>query len=137
MDEIPAVPEEVQALVRALCQPRPIRRGSLSERYVKCNKTGCPCAEKPEARHGPYYSLSRGVKGQTQSRWLQPEQAIRVREQVEAGREFRRQVEAYWEACEQWADAELATPEAAAKAQKKGASKKLSRSKSSRRSKRS
>src|SRR6266498_4216520 len=129
MDEIPAVPEEVQALVRALCQPRPIRRGSLSERYVKCNKTGCPCAEKPEARHGPYYSLSRGVKGQTQSRWLQPEQAIRVREQVEAGREFRRQVEAYWEACEQWADAELATPEAAAKAQKKGASKKLSRSK--------
>ncbi len=135
MDDMAMVPAEVQALVLALAEPKPMRRGSVTKRYVKCNKPGCSCTENPEARHGPYYSVSRVVKGQTQSRWLQPEQAMRVREQVEAGHEFRKQVEAYWEACEQWADAELAAPEAALRAQKKGASKKPSRSKSSRRSK--
>lgn len=137
MNEMPEVPAEVQALARALAEPKPMRRGSLTERYVKCNKPRCPCADDPEARHGPYYSLSRAVKGQTHSRWLQSEQAKRVREQVEAGHEFRKQIEAYWEACEQWADAELAAPEAVLKAPKKGASKTPSRSRSPRRSKRS
>jgi hypothetical protein len=137
MDDMAMVPSEVQALALALAEPKPMRRGSLSERYVKCNKPGCPCAEKPEARHGPYYSVSRVVKGQTQSRWLQREQALRVREQVEAGHEFRKHIEAFWEACEQWADAELAAPEAALRAQKKGASKRSSTRSSSPRSKRS
>ncbi len=40
--------------------PKPMRRGALSERYVKCSKKGCACAESPDARHGPYYSLTRG-----------------------------------------------------------------------------
>ena len=30
--------------------PAPMRRGSLSERYVKCSKAGCRCAEDPAAR---------------------------------------------------------------------------------------
>ena len=30
--------------------------GSVSERYVKCNKAGCACADDTDARHGPYYS---------------------------------------------------------------------------------
>lgn len=137
MDKTAMIPAEVQSLALTLAEPKPMRRGSLTERFVKCNKPRCRCGEDPEARHGPYYSVSRVVNGQTKSRWLQSEQAMRVREQVEAGQEFRRQVEAYWEACEQWADAELAAPEAALKVQKKGASKKHSRSSSSRRSKRS
>ena len=47
-----------------------MRRGSLTERYVKCNKAGCPCGDSEDDRHGPYYSVSRVVKGRTQSRWL-------------------------------------------------------------------
>ncbi len=50
---------------------------------------------------------------------------------------FRKQVEAYWQACERWADAQLDSPEAASQeAAKKGGSKRRSTPRSSRRSKR-
>ena len=105
---------------------------------MKCNKPGCPCAEHPRARHGPYFSLTRGVGGSTRSRLLSAEQADIARLQVEAGRQFRRQVEAYWGACEPWADAQLDAPEAASQeVAKKGGSKKSSMRKSLLRSKRS
>ena len=68
------VPGDVEALLARLAEPKPMRRGSVSERYVKCNKPGCPCAENPEARHGRYFCVSRVVKGKTQSRWLDTEQ---------------------------------------------------------------
>jgi hypothetical protein len=131
------VPRDVHELAAQLALPRPMRRGSVSERYVKCSKPGCPCGEHPEARHGPYSSLSRVVKGRTQSRWLDAEQAPRVRRQIEAGQQFRKSVEAYWQACERWADAELdATPAASeSEAAKKGASRRRSRPRSSPRSK--
>ena len=101
------VPGPVRELAARLAEPQPMRRGSLSERYVKCSKPGCGCAVNPKARHGPYYSLTRTVGGQTQSRFLTAEEADLVRQQVDTGKQFRRQVEAYWAACEQWADAQL------------------------------
>ena len=98
-----------------------MRRGSVSERYVKCNKAGCACADRDDARHGPYYSITRVVKGRTKSRWLDTEQARQVREQVSTGQKFRELVEAYWQACEQWADAQLEDSKAASQeAAKKG-----------------
>lgn len=84
-----------------------MRRGSLSERTVKCSKPGCACAKDPKARHGPYYSLTHASGGKTHSRFLNAEQADLARQQIDAGREFRRRVDAYWEACEIWADAQL------------------------------
>ena len=131
------IPAQVRSLVDQLAQPRAMRRGSVSERYVKCNKAGCACAGHADARHGPYYSVSRVVKGRTQSRWLDAEQAEVVRQQVDAGHEFRKQVESYWQACEQWADAQLAEAASATEAAKKGGSKRRSRARSSPRSKRS
>ena len=91
------VPEEVSAVASQLAEPRPMRRGSVSERYVKCNKAGCACADRDDARHGPYYSITRVVKGRTKSRWLDTEQARQVREQVSTGPKFRELVEAYWQ----------------------------------------
>ncbi len=134
----PVVPEEVGAVASQLAEPKPMRRGSVSERYVKCNKAGCACADHADARHGPYYSITRVVKGRTKSRWLDSEQARQVREQVAAGRKFRELVDAYWQACERWADAQLENPEAASQeAAKKKASKRRSKSRRSTRSKRS
>jgi hypothetical protein len=101
-----------------------MRRGSVSERTVKCGKPGCACAEDPEARHGPYVSLVRVVGGKTESRWVAPEQAEALRRQVEAGHAFRRKVEVYWEACEEWADAELKPPAASDEEAEKRGSKK-------------
>lgn len=113
----------------ALGEPRPIRRGSLSERLIKCGKSACPCHERPEARHGPYFSLTRQVDGMTQSRYLSAEQAARAGDQIEAGREFRDAVGTYWEACEQRADADLSALSAspAVQAEKGGSRRRLVR----------
>ncbi len=138
MPDSAGIPLDVQQLAAQIAEPKPMRRGSLSERYVKCSKPGCLCAERPQARHGPYYSLTRGVAGRTQSRFLSAEQAVIARRQVAAGRQFRQQVDVYWEACERWADARLAAPEAASQeAAQKGGSPRPSRRRSSRRSRRS
>ena len=134
MPNSPEIPARVRDLALQLTKPKPMRRGSLSERYVKCSKPGCSCAGDPKARHGPYFSLTRGVGGRTQSRFISPTQAELVRHQVEAGQHFRQQVEAFWEACEQWADAQLATPAASEAAQKRG-SRQPWKAKSSKRSK--
>ena len=138
MANTPDVPTPVRTLAAQVAEPTPMRRGSLSERYVKCSKPGCACAERPTARHGPYFSLTRTVGGRTQSRFVPAAQAAQVRQQIAAGQQFRRHVDAFWQACEQWADAQLEGPEAAApEAAKKGASKPPSRPKSSPRSTRS
>jgi hypothetical protein len=114
-----------------------MRRGSVSERTVKCSKPGCPCGTNPNARHGPYYSLTRAVAGRTHSRLLSPEQATIARQQIEAGRAFRAKLDAYWEGCETWADSQLAnSPQTASAAEaEKGGSKRTFKTKSSRKSK--
>ena len=133
MPDLPDVPAAVRQQLDSLAQPRPMRRGSLSERFMRCGKPECACATDPDARHGPYYSLTRGAGGRTTSRLVSAEQAKLVRAQVDAGHQFRKQVEAFWGACEQWADAQLDTAQAASQpeAAKKGGSKKPSTRKSS------
>ena len=100
-------PAEVIDALTALAAPRPMRRGSVSVRRVRCSKPGCACATDADARHGPYVSLTRAVAGITRSRLLSPGQADLARAQVAEGRRFREGVEAYWRACERWADDEL------------------------------
>lgn len=122
----PEVPLTVREALAAVAEPQPMRRGSLSERWVKCSRPGCACSERPDARHGPYFSLTRMVGGKTRSRLLTGEQAEVVRRQIDAAHRFRKRLEAYWQTCERWADAQL---EAAAPAPRgeKGGSKRRSR----------
>ena len=133
----PDVPPRVRQLATDLADAKPMRRGSLSERTIKCSKPGCACAQDPKARHGPYYSLTHAVKGKTHSRFLTAEQADLVRQQIDAGRNFRAHVDAYWEACEEWSDSQLADSSASSGEAEKGGSKQTSKVKSSRKSKRS
>jgi len=129
------IPASVEDLARKLGEPRRMRRGTLSERYQRCNKPGCVCGKDRGARHGPYYSVVRVVAGQTRSRHVPSSQADLLRQQVEAGQQFRKLVEAYWEACEQWADAQLDEAHATSSAvAQKGGSTRRSTRKSSRRS---
>ena len=132
------VPAAVRKLATQLTEPRPMRRGSVSERSMKCGQKECRCQRDPQARHGPYYSLTRAEGGKTRSRYLSTEQATLARQQVEAGQQFRKQVEAYWQTCEQWADIQLEDTEVGSQeAAKKRASKRRSKSRLSPRSKRS
>lgn len=113
-----------------------MRRGSLTERHVRCSKPNCACKESPEARHGPYYSLTRTVDGRTRTRLLTAAQAEVARRQIEAGREFRDATEVHWQSCERVADAELeAIVQGSAAGAEKGGSRRISRPRSSRRSK--
>ena len=133
-----AIPPQVLALASELAEPRPMRRGTLAVRYLRCNKPGCACANRADARHGPYCSVVRVVGGHTRSRHVPADRVAELRRQVEAGQQFRKHVEVYWQACERWADAQLDAPEAASQeAAKKGGSKRRSRPRSSPRSKRS
>jgi hypothetical protein len=105
---------------------------------IRCGKAGCACADDPKARHGPYHSLTQAVDGKTRSRFLTAEQAAVAERQIAAGREFRQHVDAYWEACEEWADAQLEPePTASLEEAEKRGSKRRSKPISSRKSKRS
>ena len=115
-----AVPPEVAELSAALAQPRPMRRGTVNERQMKCGQANCACQRDPKARHGPYYMLTQAAGGKTRSRYVASDQVPVLRRQIEAGREFRQQVEAYWEACEDWADAEVEATPVAEATEKKG-----------------
>ena len=131
----PDTPPQVRQLASQVADAKPMRRGSLSERTIKCGKPGCACAQNPKARHGPYHSLTHAVGGKTQSRFVTAEQAVVVQRQIDAGRQFRGHVDALWDACEQWADSQLADVSTSSGEAKKGGSKRISETKSSRKSK--
>ena len=130
-----SIPKVVGKLAEELAEPSPMRRGSVSERVMKCGQKECRCQPDPAARQDPYFSLTRTTGGQTRSRYLTAEQAALARAQLEAGQGFRQRVETYWRACEEWGDVQLNSPEVALPgvAPKRG-SKKPSTPKSSRKS---
>jgi hypothetical protein len=131
------LPADVRMTAAALAHPQPMRRGSLGERFMKCGKAACACHTNPDARHGPYVSLTRGVAHTTRSRFLTRAQAEVARTQVARAGAFRDQLERYWQACERWADTELEAATGETEAAKKGASHAPSRPRSPRRSTRS
>jgi hypothetical protein len=58
----PALRRRRQELLRKLPPLDAILRGSLIERYKRCGKPGCKCAEGPG--HGPKYYLSVSFPGE-------------------------------------------------------------------------
>ena len=74
------IPADVRKLAKELAQARPMRRGSVSERFMKCGQKECRCQHDQQARHGPYYSVTRVEGGKTRSRYLSAEQAVLVRQ---------------------------------------------------------
>ena len=133
----PAVPSRIAQLAAAFSYPEPIRRGSLYERRMQCGQAACACQHDPQAAHGPYFTLTQKVEGKTRSRYISPEQAPVVRGQIEAGQKFRERVEAYWEACERWANEQLQAVPASAEEAEKGGSPRTWKARSPRKSKRS
>ena len=58
----PALRKRRQTLLRKLPPLDAILRGSLIERYKRCGKPGCKCADGPG--HGPKYYLSVSFPGE-------------------------------------------------------------------------
>ena len=74
------IPTVVRKLAKELAEPTPMRRGSVSERFMKCGQKECRCQHDPQARHGPYFTLTRSEEGKTRSRYLSAEQAALARQ---------------------------------------------------------
>lgn len=136
MTKATSVPPRVAELSAALSQPKPMRRGSINQRLMKCGHSNCACQKNPKARHGPYYTLTQAVGGQTRSRYVREDHLPALHRQIEAGRRFRQAVEDFWDACEQWADTELERTQGAAEAPEKGGFPRASKARSAKRSKR-
>jgi hypothetical protein len=67
-----------------------MRPGSLVERFRKCGKPACHCAEKDAPGHGPCYSLTHGVAGKTVTRIIPKGAAVaRTRQQIAEYQRFR------------------------------------------------
>ena len=60
MDSPVVPPNDVVEMAARLARPTPMRRGSVSERFMKCGRPNCRCHEDPKARHGPYVTVARG-----------------------------------------------------------------------------
>ena len=126
--------ESRQAELRArLAQTGELRPGSLVERYRRCGKSGCHCAADDARGHGPSWSLTHAVNGKTVTRVIPPHAVARTRQQLEEHRSFRDVVREFVDTSEDLCDARLRKPDAVSdEAAEKGASKKTSTTRSSR-----
>ena len=59
-----------------------LRPGSLAERFRKCGKPNCHCAQPGQAGHGPSWSLTHDVKGKTATRIIPEALVPQTREQI-------------------------------------------------------
>ena len=121
MPHPPELPSPVRQQFEALGPPQPMRRGSLSERFMTCSKPGCACATTPPP-------ATSGPQPHPRCRGADPV-AVGVRGASPRGRTtgcggpgLPAHIDAYWRACEAWADAELGGTTTAAGAAKGGLS---------------
>jgi len=135
-DAIEKLRQRRDQLRNELAQIGDLRPGSLVERYRRCGKPNCWCAQPGERGHGPSFSLTHAVEGKTVTRIIPREAVERTREQIAEYQRFRALAQEVVDASERFCDAELRQGEepGSKEAAKKGASKTRSRSKSRRRS---
>ena len=100
------IPTVVRKLAKELAEPTPMRRGSVSERFMKCGQKECRCQHDPQARHGPYFTLN-VAKRARRGPPLSERGAGRI---VSWRQAMSFQVERYWQACERWGDTQLEAP---------------------------
>ncbi len=84
-----------------------MRPGSLVERFRKCGKPACHCAQKDAPGHGPCYSLTNAVEGKTVTRVNPKGVAVEhTRQQIAEYRRFRDLVRELITVSEQICDAQ-------------------------------
>jgi hypothetical protein len=85
-----------------------MRPGSLVERFRKCGKPTCHCAEGGTPGHGPGYSLTHAVDGKTVTRVIPKGVAVEhTRQQIAEYHRFRDLVRELITVSEQICDAQI------------------------------
>lgn len=86
LSELEAQRERLKLRLSGLGDLRP---GSLAERYRKCGKPNCRCAQPGQTGHGPSWSLTHDVKGKTATRIIPEARVPQTREQIAEYRRLR------------------------------------------------
>ncbi|MDE0105043.1 MAG: hypothetical protein OXN89_21900 [Bryobacterales bacterium] len=81
--------QELLARIAALGDLRP---GSLVKNYRRCGRPHCFCADKQNPGHGPYWLLTRTVKGKTRSQSIPASQVKATQAQIAECQRLRRLV---------------------------------------------
>lgn len=87
-----------------------LRPGSLVERFRKCGRPTCHCAQAGSRGHGPCYSLTHAVGGKTVTRIIPKGAAVeRTRRQIAEYHRLRNLVQELIAVNEQLCDAQLSS----------------------------
>ena len=71
-----------QALESALAEIGYLRRGTVLRVSMPCGKPVCRCKDTPPRLHGPYYQLTRKVRGKTVTQRLTSQEAEALSEWI-------------------------------------------------------
>ena len=70
------------ALRRELAAIGDLRPGALASRRLRCGKPNCRCKREGEPGHGPYWHLTRKVRGRSVTRLIRAAEVERTRRQI-------------------------------------------------------
>lgn len=98
--------ERIARIRHSLSQIDYLCSGTLLARMKTCGKPGCPCAQDPAARHGPYYEWGYMKAGKLVHRLVSPEQAPSLRQAIGNYRKARKLLRAWQTETQRLIDAE-------------------------------
>jgi hypothetical protein len=105
---IPALQQQRAAILHQLQQLEPMRRGSVSQQFVRATRQ-----DGTTVKRGPYFIYSYKQQQKTRSRYLRgPEEATLYRQQIDRFRQFQALTKELLAIGEQLSDAALLEPAA-------------------------
>lgn len=75
MKQIDSINLKITKLRKELTDFEYILQGTINAAYLKCGKKQCICHKDPDKKHGPYYILTRKIKGKTVTKIFSKEKA--------------------------------------------------------------
>ena len=118
---------EREGLKRQLSDLGDLRPGSLVERYRKCGKPNCHCAQPSAKGHGPSFSLTHSVERKTLTKIIPSAFVEETRAQLAEHQRFRQLARDLVAVNEQICDARMRVGETTTEAKKNSAQRQLGR----------
>jgi Ni,Fe-hydrogenase III large subunit len=84
--------KKVESLLEKLRAVGPMHKGTVNERYQRCNKPTCWCADRSKQGHGPVYVLTWKENQVTRAKTLRADEILEARQLIENQRAFERLV---------------------------------------------
>lgn len=109
-EKLKGLEEKRSRVKEQLTEVGDMRQGTVSERYLKCGKEQCRCGSEKDYVHGPYFSLTKSVKGKTVTRIIPKGAIASTKAQIAKFKEFRRLSQEFLAVNEEICEAKLVEP---------------------------